>query len=121
MDSEAMRTRTKQFALRVMKMINSLPKTTLGKVLADQLMRSAESVGASYRSALRGRSRKEFIAKVGICLEECDESLFWLEFIEEGDLLPATRLQDLKKKPTNSARSSSPFSDLPARMINPNS
>ena len=81
-----------------MKLIDSLPNTTQGRVLADQLMRSATSVGANYRSALRGRSKKEFIAKIGISLEECDESAFRLELIEEGDLLPASRLQGLKKE-----------------------
>lgn len=98
MDGTEMQDRTKQFALRVMSMIDHLPNTVKGRVLADQLMRSATSVAANYRAACRARSKKEFIAKLGIALEEADESQLWLGLIIEGEVLPSERLQPLEKE-----------------------
>ena len=98
MDKVDMKRRTKAFALRVMTMIDHLPKSVKGRVIADQLMRSATSVAANYRAACRGRSRAEFISKVAVALEEADESLLWLELIVEGGLLPAERITDLKNE-----------------------
>ena len=95
MNSGDLKERTKQFALRVMKLIEALPNSEQGRVIANQLMRSATSVGANYRSALRGRSKKEFTAKIGICLEEADESQFWLELIGEGGLIPPEHVSSL--------------------------
>ncbi|MFN8286082.1 MAG: four helix bundle protein [Chitinophagales bacterium] len=77
--------RTKKFSLLVIKFITSLPYSETKNVLGKQLLRSATSVAANYRSACRGRSRAEFVAKLGIVLEEADESVLWLElFIESG-------------------------------------
>ena len=98
MNADDLKKRTKDFALRVMKLIDSLPNTTQGRVIGNQLMRSATSIGANYRSANRGRSKKEFIAKIGICLEECDESAYWLELIADGELIPKDRLESLQQE-----------------------
>jgi four helix bundle protein len=98
MDKAELQNRTKQFALRVIKLTAALPKTTAGEVLGKQLLRSATSVAANYRSACRGRSKAEFIAKVGIALEECDESQLWLELIVESGLMPAARVAELLKE-----------------------
>ncbi len=77
--------RTKQFSIDVIKFVSSLPHGEVKSVLGRQLMRSATSVAANYRSACRGRSKAEFIAKLGICEEEADESMLWLElFMETG-------------------------------------
>jgi four helix bundle protein len=82
-----LRERTKQFALRVMRLVDALPKTTKGRAIGQQIIRSATSVGANYRAACRGRSKAEFAAKLGICLEEADETAFWLELISDGEIL----------------------------------
>ncbi len=87
--------RTKQFALRIMKLVNALPKATVGKAIGGQLVRSGTSVGANYRAACRARSKAEFISKLGIVLEEADESGFWLELIIDGGLLKTARVTPL--------------------------
>ena len=90
-----LKSRTKRFALLVMKLVEELPKTTVGKAIGSQLVRSGTSVGANYRSACRARSKAEFISKLGIVLEEADESGFWLELIVEGSLLKTDRVTSL--------------------------
>jgi four helix bundle protein len=79
--------RTKQFALRILKLVEALPNTVAGRTIGVQLVRSGTSVGSNYRAACRGRSKAEFIAKLGIVEEEADESAYWLELIIEGALL----------------------------------
>ncbi len=86
MDKEQLKARTKLFALRVIKLTEALPQQQSGRVIGNQLMRSGTSVGANYRSACRGRSKAEFISKLGIALEEADESAYWLELIIESNL-----------------------------------
>src|SRR3954469_18780311 len=98
MQSAALQARTKAFALRVLQLVEHLPKTSGGRVLANQLARSATSVGANYRAACRSRSRAEFAAKLGIVAEESDESLFWLEVIDEGRLIPRRKLSELLRE-----------------------
>lgn len=98
MNEADLKKRTKQFALQIMKVIDGLPKTTQGRVIADQLMKSATSVAANYRAACRGRSRAEFAAKLGIVIEEADESLFWLEIIHESKLIQNDLLTMLMKE-----------------------
>ena len=93
-----MQERTKQFALRVMSMIDHLPASVKGRVLADQVMRSATSVAANYRAACRARFKKEFAAKLGIALEEADESQLWISLIIEGAILPRERLAPLENE-----------------------
>jgi len=90
-----LKARTKQFALRVMKMVDALPRTIQGRAIAKQIIRSATSVAANYRAACRARSRAEFIAKIGIVEEEADESCFWLELIIDSGLLSEARIRPL--------------------------
>ena len=87
--------RTKQFALRVMRLVDSLPNSRSAGVIGNQLLRSATSVGANYRSAQRGRSNAEFIAKLGIVEEESDESSYWMELLVESKLVPHEKLEAL--------------------------
>jgi len=87
--------RTKQFALRVFKLVGVLPETIQGRVVAAQLLRSGTSVAANYRAAYRARSKPEFIAKLGIVEEEADESAFWLELIIETGLLNPRKVTPL--------------------------
>lgn len=87
MNEREMLARTKQFALRVRKLIGALPKNIEGKAIAAQLMRSGTSVGGNYRAACRARSKAEFIAKLGTVEEEADGSAFWMELLIEGELL----------------------------------
>jgi len=90
-----LKARTKQFALRVMKMVDALPRTIQGRTIAKQIIRSATSVAANYRAACRARSRAEFIAKIGVVEEEADESCFWLELIIDSGLLTEERIHPL--------------------------
>jgi four helix bundle protein len=87
--------RTKAFALRVMKMVEALPKSVCGRALGSQLVRAGTAVGANYRAACRSRSRAEFIAKIGVVVEEADESAFWMELIVEGGVLPKHMVEPL--------------------------
>jgi len=90
--------RTKAFALRILKLVDALPKTTAGRALASQIVRSGTSVAANYRAACRARSTADFIAKMGIVEEEADETLFWLELLEESGLVPAAKLTAIKRE-----------------------
>ncbi len=90
--------RTREFAVRIMRLIDELPKKTSARAVAGQLVRCATSVGANYHIACRARSKAEFIAKVGIVLEEADECLFWLQLIIDAGLMPAKRIEALFKE-----------------------
>ncbi|MGD9588014.1 MAG: four helix bundle protein [Pyrinomonadaceae bacterium] len=79
--------RTRAFALRVIKLVDALPNTSAGRAIGNQLIRSGMSVSANYRAACRGRSKPEFIAKLGVVEEEADETCHWLELIIESGLL----------------------------------
>jgi len=87
-----------QFALRVLKMADALPRTVAGRTVSAQLARCGTSVAANYRAALRGKSRADFINKITIVLEEADETEFWIELSERGELLPRTRLEPLREE-----------------------
>jgi len=87
--------RTKQFALRIFKLVGALPQTIQGRAVAAQLIRSGTSVAANYRAACRARSKAEFVAKLGIVEEEADETAFWLELIIETSLLSPTKVKPL--------------------------
>jgi four helix bundle protein len=87
--------RAKAFALRVVKLVDALPKSAAGRAFGNQLIRSASSVAANYRAARRGRSGKEFVSKLSIVTEEADESTFWLEMIVQAELLPPPKVQAL--------------------------
>jgi len=81
-----------------MRLVDALPQTRAGDVIGRQLLKSATSVGANYRSAQRGRSRAEFCAKLGIVEEESDESSYWLELITESGMMAAELLTDLMRE-----------------------
>jgi len=95
MDSAAFKARTKKYALRVIKVVQSLPKSSAADVLGRQLLRSGTSVGANYRAACRGKSKADFLNKMKIVEEECDESLYWMELLVEAGLVRASRLNAL--------------------------
>jgi four helix bundle protein len=98
MTKEELKNRTKQFALMIIKLVDDLPNTKAGITVGNQIIRSGTSVGANYRTACRARSTADFIPKITIVEEECDESLFWLELILESKLLKKDRLTDLIKE-----------------------
>lgn len=91
-----LRERTKEFALRIVRLFGSLPKTTEAQVLGKQLLRSGTSVGANYREAHRGRSKPEFIAKCGDSLRELEESAYWLELLVDSGVMSSDKLQPLR-------------------------
>ena len=95
---DAMKKRTKQFALRTIQLCESLPDTKTGHVIANQLLRSGTSVGANYRAACRARSSPDFVNKIGITLEESDESAYWMELIVEANLMSENRVSGLLKE-----------------------
>ena len=95
-----LKVRTKNFALRIIKMYSSLPKSMEAQVLGKQVLRSGTSVGANYREASRGRSKAEFVAKMGDCLKELDETTYWFELLTEGGILPKNKLSDLHQEST---------------------
>ena len=98
MNKEVMKKRTKQFALRVIRLVESLPKGRTTEVLGRQLLRSGTSVGANYRSACRARSTADFISKMGIVEEEADESLFWMEMLIGAKIVKGDKLKPLMKE-----------------------
>ena len=95
MTPDELKTRTKEFALRITKLVAALPKSVEGRAIANQLVRCGTSVAANYRATCRARSRSEFIAKMGVVLEEADETQLWLELIVEAKLMPAKRVEPL--------------------------
>ncbi len=95
MNEDDLKRRTKDFALRVMRLVGALPETQAGRVIGNQLIRSATSVGANYRAACRGRSKAEFVAKLGIVIEEADECGYWMELIIDAELLKKPLVESL--------------------------
>jgi four helix bundle protein len=91
-----LRVRTKDFALRIVKMFVALPKTEEARVLGKQVLRSGTSIGANYREAHRSRSKVEFVAKIGDCLKEAAETSYWLELLIESGIVPAAKLTVLQ-------------------------
>lgn len=97
---EQMKTRTKKFALRAIKLYQALPRTVEAQVLGKQLLRSATSVAANYRAACRARSGAEFFSKLSIVVEEADEVLFWLELLTEAEMVATDRLVSITDEAT---------------------
>jgi four helix bundle protein len=95
MKPDDLKKRTKQFALRILKLVGALPNNIQGRAIANQLVRAGTAVPANYRAACRGRSKAEFIAKLGTVEEEADESAFWMELIIEGGLLKEKVVESL--------------------------
>jgi len=87
--------RTKDFAIRIVKLFRALPKTDEARVIGKQVLRSGTSVAANYRAACRARSRAEFIAQIGVVVEEADETVFWLELLVETNIVPPSRMNSL--------------------------
>jgi four helix bundle protein len=95
MTQNELKKRTKEFALRVAKLVATFPNTYMGRHVGGQLTRSSTSVPANYRAACRARSKAEFIAKMGIVEEEADESVFWIEFAVDASLIKPDRVANL--------------------------
>lgn len=96
---EQIQKRTKQLALAIIKLAEQIPNNRVGWTFTDQIVRSSTSVAANYRAVCRARSDKEFIAKMGIVIEEADETLFWLEMIEESKIINRqSEIINLKKE-----------------------
>ena len=98
MDEAQMKTRTKEFAKEVIRLCRRLPRNREGRLIGDQLFRAGTSVAANYRAACRARSRAEFVSKLAIVEEEADESIFWLELIEEMRLSRHPTVSSLLKE-----------------------
>ncbi|MDD8019382.1 MAG: four helix bundle protein [Bacteroidota bacterium] len=92
---ETLISRTKKFALRIIKLYSSLPKTVPAQVIGKQLLRSGTSVGANYREAYRSRSKQEFTSTLGICLKELEETSYWLDLLVESGITPKEKLEQL--------------------------
>lgn len=122
---EAFKERTKSFALRVIKLADSLPNKKVCWDLGRQLLRSGTSLGANYRAACRARSNSEFRAKLGIVEEEADETLYWMELLVESQLVAASRLDSLMNEADEilrvviSAIKNTDDSDKPSRISRP--
>ena len=98
MDKEELKLRTKQFALRVIRLVEALPRGKTADVLGRQLLRSGTSVGANYRAACRAKSTADFIAKMGIVEEETDESVYWMELLVDAGITKVELLEALMKE-----------------------
>jgi four helix bundle protein len=90
--------RTKSFSLRILNLVDHLPRTMSGRAIGSQLVRSGTSIGANYRAACRSRSRAEFAAKLGIVAEEADETVYWLELLRDANLLSDGKLSELLRE-----------------------
>jgi four helix bundle protein len=95
MNQEEMKRRTKQFALRIIRLVESLPRGRTADVIGNQLLRSGTSVGANYRAACRAKSNADFISKMGTVEEETDESLYWMELLIEAEIVKSDSLESL--------------------------
>ena len=95
MDADAMKQRTRAFALRVVHLVESLPPSRTADVIGKQLLRCGTSVGANYRASCRAKSSADFIAKMGIVEEEADETIYWIELLVESGLLKKSRVAEL--------------------------
>lgn len=93
--AKELQARTKTFALRIIRMFRRLPKTEEAKIMGRQVLRSGTSVAANYRAVCRARSKAEFAAKLGVVVEEADETVFWLELLVESGIVPEERARGL--------------------------
>ncbi|HKO99242.1 MAG TPA: four helix bundle protein [Pyrinomonadaceae bacterium] len=95
MNSEELKRRTRAFALRIIRLAESLPNTPTGNVIRNQMIRCGSSVGANYRAACRARSRPDFVSKMGIVEEEADETIYWMELLVDAQIVKRSRVADL--------------------------
>jgi four helix bundle protein len=98
MKNDDLQRRTRNFALRIVKMFKALPRSAEAQVPGKQLLRSGTSVAANYRAACRARSRPEFVARLGVVVEEIDESVLWLDLLVAAEVMPESRLSALTKE-----------------------
>ena len=95
MNTDEMKERTRAFALRIIHLVETLPRTRTADVIGKQLLRCGTSVGANYRASCRARSQADFVAKMGIVEEEADETIYWIELLVESDLMKKERVVNL--------------------------
>ncbi len=95
MNEQEFKERTQKLALRVIRLVDSLPKSVVAQTIGRQLLRSGTSIGANYRAACRGKSKADVIAKLCIVEEESDESIYWLELLTEANVVPKEKLRSL--------------------------
>ena len=95
MNSEEMKARTRSFALRIIRLAESLPNTSTARVIRHQLIRCGTSVGANYRAACRAKSKPDFVSKMGIVEEEADESIYWMELLVDAEIVKRSRVAQL--------------------------
>ena len=98
METEELKRRTKEFGLRVIKLVEQLPRSKTADVIGQQLLRSATSVGANYRAACRARSQADFVSKICVVEEEADESAYWLELLEAAKIVSEAEISSLLKE-----------------------
>ncbi len=96
--AEQIKRRAKQFALRIIRLFRALPRVPEAQVMGRQLLRSGTAVAANYRAVCRARSKAEFVAKIGVVVEEADETVFWLEMLVEAGIVRAERMEPLLKE-----------------------
>ncbi|MGO9209539.1 MAG: four helix bundle protein [Terriglobales bacterium] len=96
--AEQIKRRAKQFALRIIRLFRALPRAPEARVMGRQLLRCGTSVAANYRAVCRARSKAEFVAKIGVVVEEIDETVFWLEMLVEAGIVRANRMEPLLKE-----------------------
>ena len=95
MNAEDMKNRTRAFALRVIRLAESLPRTPTANVIRNQMLRCGSSVGANYRAACRAKSKPDFVSKMGIVEEEADETIYWMELLIDAEIVKKGRIADL--------------------------
>jgi four helix bundle protein len=98
MTTAELKARTKEFALRVIRLVDALPNTVKGRAIANQILRSATPVAANFRAACGAGSRAEFIAKIGVVEEEADETAFWLELVTDSNIRGKAQIEPLLKE-----------------------
>jgi four helix bundle protein len=98
--AEELKKRAKQFAVRIVRLYQALPRRDEARVIGRQVLRSGTSVAANYRAVCRARSKAEFISKIGVVVEEIDETLFWLELLVDTGIVAQARMQSLQKEAT---------------------
>jgi four helix bundle protein len=96
--ADGLKLRTKDFALRIIKLFQALPRSDEARIIGKQLLRSGTSVGANYRAACRSRSRAEFLARLGVVVEEIDETVYWLDLLAASNILAQPRLAALQRE-----------------------
>jgi four helix bundle protein len=92
---EILKNRTKQFAIRIVKLFRALPKNDEARIIGKQVLRSGTSIAANYRAVCRARSNAEFISKIGTVVEEADETVFWLELLVETEIIGIQKMESL--------------------------